>query len=250
MKKYLVLTALACIFLTNKSTAQYQTSGGEIIFSFADYRDSTGMKTSGPPRFTVFLHLNHKYNIDLTNSMGLAFGLSVKNVGWITNNETYALASDMSNVKTYEKVKRRSYTVGVPIMIKLGNLKKDRFIAFGAEYELLFHFKEKRFLGGQKLKRSNWMSDETNRFLPSVFVGLQTNDWGMIKFQYYLEDFLNSSYKNQLGEMPYAGKTSQMMYISWMGNVRNDKAKKPGKKKDEKERSVQARLLKTIKLNY
>lgn len=251
MKKQLFLMALACILWTNKSNAQYWTSGGEVIFSFADYRDSAGVKTSGPPRFTMFLHFNYKYNIDVSNKLGFAFGLSMKNVGWITKNETYALASDMSNVKMYDKVKRRSYTLGIPLMIKVGNMKKDRFLALGAEYELLFHFKEKRFSGGEKLKRSNWMSDETNRFLPSVFVGLQVTKWGMIKFQYYLDDFLNTSYKNSLGEMPYVGKTSRMMFVSFLGNTRADKIKKPVKKqKNDKELSVQASALKNIKVSY
>ncbi|MHB1278473.1 MAG: hypothetical protein ACYC1Q_08740 [Bacteroidia bacterium] len=251
MKKYLFLTVLACTLWANRSTAQYRTSGGEVIFSFADYRDSSGMKISGPPRFTVFFHINHKYNFDISKSIGIAFGLSIKNVGWITKNETYALASDMSNVKTYEKIKRRSYTLGVPLMIKLGNMKKDRFLALGAEYELLFHFKEKRFIGGEKFKRSKWISDETNRFLPSVFVGLQFTNYGMIKFQYYLDDFLNTSYKNPMGDMPYAGTTSRMMFISWMGNIRADKFKKPQKKKkSDKEFSAQAQFLKSFKLTY
>ncbi len=250
MKKYLFLTALACTLSTNKGSAQYWTSGEEIIFSFADYRDSAGVKTSGPPRFTLFLHLNYKYNIDLSKSLGVALGLSMKNVGWITKNETYALASDMSNVKTYDKIKRRSYTLGVPIMIKIGNMKKDKFLALGAEYELLFHFKEKRFIGGEKLKRSNWMSDETKRFLPSVFVGLQVSKWGMIKFQYYLDDFLNTSYKNSLGETPYVGKTSRMMFVSFMGNMRDEQLKKPTKKPKDKEFSAHARALKNIRLTY
>lgn len=250
MKKYVFLAVLIGLFSVNKGMAQYWTSGGEIIFSFAEYRDSAQVKTSGPPRFTIFLHLNYKYNIDLGNSVGLAFGLGMKNVGWVTKNETYALASDMSNVKTYDKIKRRSYTLGVPLMLKLGNVKKDKYLALGAEYELLFHFKEKRFSGGEKLKRRNWMSDETTRFLPSVFVGLQFSKFGMIKFQYYLDDFLNTSYKNTLGEMPYVGKTSRIMFISWMGNIRTEEVKKPKGKKKDKEYSTHARLLKNIKLAY
>lgn len=250
MKQYLFVMALACMLWTNKASAQYWTSGGEVIFSFADYRDSAGSKISGPPRFTLFLHLNYKYNYDLSNSLGFAYGLGMKNVGWITTDETYALASDMSNVKTYDKIKRRSYTLGVPLMIKIGNMKKDKFLALGAEYELLFHFKEKRFIGGEKLKRSNWMSDETKRFLPSVFVGLQVSKWGMIKFQYYLDDFLNTSYKNALGETPYVGKTSRMMFVSLMGNTRIDGITKKEKPKDDKELSAQARALKNIKLTY
>jgi hypothetical protein len=251
MKKHIVLTVLLSLLFINKGTAQYWTSGGEVIFSFADYRDSAQKKMTGPPRFTVFLHLNYKYNIDFGKAAGLAFGVSMKNVGWITKNETYALASDMSNVKTYDKVKRRSYTLGVPLMLKFGNMKTDKFLAVGAEYELLFHFKEKRFTGGEKLKRSKWMSDETTRFLPSVFVGLQLSKYGMVKFQYYLDDFLNTEYKNELGQMPYVGRTSRMMFISWMGNIRLDQVKKPvRKKKDDKEYSAQARLLKNIKLAY
>lgn len=250
MKKFLFLAIMALLFGANKTSAQYWTEGGEIIFSFADYTDSAGNKITGPPRFTIFLHINYKYNIDLGKNLGLAFGGSMKNIGWVTKDETYALASNMSDVRPYDKIKRRSYTIGVPVMLKIGNMKKDRFLALGAEYELLFHFKEKRFIGGEKLKRKVWFSDETNRFLPSVFVGLQMSKFGMIKFQYYLDDFLNTDYKNTAGEMPYAGRTSQMMFVSWMGNIRADQVNKENLKRKKDDKEYSARLLKRVRTNY
>jgi len=237
----------------NAAKAQYWTSGGEIIFSWADYRDSASTRITGPPRFTMFLHLNYNYHLDLGKHLGLATGLSMKNVGFITTDETFTIPGSTGGPITYDKIKRRSYTLGIPLMLKIGNMKKDKFLALGAEYDLLFHFKEKAFINGNKLKRKGFMSNETELFIPSVFVGLKLWKFGMIKFQYYLDDFLNKDFTTKAGEKPYAGTTSQMMYVSWTGYLRMkkvDKSKLKKKKKSDPEYSANTTLLKNIKIGY
>jgi len=250
MKKAVVFACIGFLISFNVVKAQYWTSGGEIIFSFADYRDSNNTKFTGPPRFTLFFHFNYKYNIDLGNNVGIAAGVSMKNVGFITAGETFTRPGTVVPVK-YDKIKRRSYTFGIPIMLKLGNMKKDKFLALGAEYDLFFHFKEKTFLNGNKDKRKAFMSDETKRFVPSVFVGLQLWKYGMLKVQYYLDDFLNQEYvAGNSGATPYAGTTSKMMYVSWSGNIRTESVKKKNFKKSESEYSAMNALLKNIKVGY
>lgn len=250
MKKALIILLLTVLFPLG-SKAQYWTSGGEIIFSWANYKDSTTQLT-GPPRFTIFLHLNYKYNLDLGKHIGLAAGIGMRNMGFITRNETFTRPGTGEVAVKYEKIKRRSYTIGVPVMLKLGNMKKDRFLAIGAEYEWLFHFKEKAFANGEKKKRKAFNSDETARFLPSVFVGLQLSDFGMLKFQYYLDDFLNKDYVDNTGYKPYADTQSQMMMISWLGNVRMKKYKKAGigEKRRKDELNAFNQLTKGITIKY
>lgn len=238
-KAWYALLALACMLFGNNTTAQYWTSGGELIFATADYKVNSD-HIGGPVRFSLFLHLNSKYNLDLGKHAGLAFGYSVKNLGFATRGEKFAPLNDPLNPRDYDKIVRRSYTLGVPIMLKLGNMKEDRFLAFGAEYDMLFHFKEKRFLNGEKSKRTKWFSGETNRFLPSVFFGIQFSRLGMIKVQYYLDDFLNKSYSTN-GWKPYEFTDSRILYFSWMGNVRSEKVKEGSKKLKDKEYSVYQR---------
>ena len=254
MKKFAVVACLSLLFSFNAVNAQsYWTSGGEIIFSSADYRDSTNTKISGPPRFTLFFHFNYKYNIDMGKYFGLAAGVSMKNVGFITEDETFNVPGSNTGPTKYDKIKRRSYTFGVPVMLKIGNMKKDKFLALGAEYDVFFHFKEKTFVNGQKFKRKQFLSDETNRFVPSVFVGLQLSKFGMIKFQYYLDDFLNQDFRTAgLGLTPYAGTQSKMMYVSWSGNVRMNDVKKTKikDKKNDSEYSAMNSFLKKVKVAY
>lgn len=255
MKKFTIVACLCFLFSVNAVQAQkYWTSGGEIIFSFADYRDSTNAKITGPPRFTLFFHFNYSYNVDLGKRLGVAAGVSMKNVGFITTNETFNIPGSATGPLTYDKIKRRSYTFGVPVMLKIGNMKKDKFLALGAEYDVFFHFKEKAFINGNKLKRKQFLSDETNRFIPSVFVGLQLWKYGMIKVQYYLDDFLNQEFKTT-GLTPYAGTQSRMMYVSWSGNIRMKDVKKAKDKKDKKEKkdseySAMNSFLKRVKVTY
>ncbi|MBI1221075.1 MAG: hypothetical protein GC180_00600 [Bacteroidetes bacterium] len=249
MKKLLfALTLTGLLPLTSK--AQYWTSGGELIFSWANYQDST-QKLNGPPRFTLFLNLNYKYNIDFGQHFGMAFGFGIRNMGFITTNEVYAVPGTGDIPIKYDKIKRRSYNLGVPVMFKIGNVKKDRFLAIGGEYEWLFHYKEKRFISGQKTKRKAFNSNETNRFLPSVFVAYQMNDFGMIKVQYYLNDFLNKNFVDQLGNKPYANTSSQIMMISWMGNMRANKLKSKIKNQTkEDEYSAFNHVLKNVRVSY
>lgn len=251
MKKFIVLVCLGMLCSMNAVKAQYWTSGGEIIFSFADYRDSMNTRLTGPPRFTLFLHMNYKYNVDIGKHMGIAAGIGMKNVGFITTDEVFTIPGSTAGPVKYDKIKRRTYSIGIPVMLKVGNMKKDKFLALGVAYDLFFHFKEKTFLNGNKNKRKDFMSNETNRFVPSVFVGLQLWKYGMLKFQYYLDDFLNQDYvAGNSGATPYAGTTSQMMYVSWSGNVRLKKIKDVDFKKKATEYSAMNTLLKNIKVGY
>lgn len=254
MKKITLLSTL-CLLVFGASAQSgsktgkknYWTSGGEIIFSFADFKDSSGKSYTGPPRFTLFFHLNYKHNWDFSKHVGLALGIGMRNIGFITRNEQPDV-----------KWKRRSYTLGVPVMLKLGNLKNNRFLALGAEYELLFHYKEKRFVNGDKVAKSTgWFSQKTNRFLPSVFAGIQFSRFGMIKVQYYLDDFLNTDYKETVGNSeirPFAGYTSRMFSISWLGNSELSSYREMKKRRQEKDKTSPAvfgaQRFKKVKITY
>ncbi|MDX5319891.1 MAG: hypothetical protein LPK45_02395 [Bacteroidota bacterium] len=214
--------------LANEAGAQkekFWTSGGEIMFSSADYIDS-GQRYQGPPRFQLFLHFNAIYNVDFGKRVGIGMGFTLKNLGFVTNDEPFSVPGSGEEEKTYDKIKRRSYTIGVPVMLKIGDLKKSRYLVIGGEYDMLFHFKEKRFISGQKFKRKQWFSSETNRFVPAFFVGFQVNKVGMVKVQYYLDNFLNPEFEERSGNRPYANTESRIVYLSWTGNLRTSDVNK------------------------
>jgi len=64
---------------TNRSEA-YITSGGELIFSFANV-EQNGNSESSTMRFSPVFNLQVMVNKDLNKNFGVFTGLSVRNVG-------------------------------------------------------------------------------------------------------------------------------------------------------------------------
>jgi len=191
----------------SKAQSTYGTSGIEMIFGVSDisFNDIT---QNSALRWTVFLNGQSYYHLDLNNNIGFYSGVAVRNVGFITKDETI---EDVN----YETVKRRSYTLGIPLAIKLGSFDNDMFIYGGAEYEWLFVYKEKHFLDGDKIHKDvDWFSNRTNSLIPSVFAGIALPSGLNVTFKYYLKDFMNTSYVDSFGNRPYDNMVSQVYYIS------------------------------------
>ena len=223
MRKYLLWLALFTGFNLSASYSQkvYSTSSGELIFSFANVNNS-GAPVSSLMRFTCFFHTGEYWHMDLSPMLGIFTGVGIRNVGFITKgqNDPAQLADN-----SIDEVKRRSYTLGFPLAIKFGSFKDNFYLYAGGEYELLFHYKEKHFKGGTKIKTTEWFSNKTNRFLPSVFVGMQLPRGMNLKLKYYLYDFMNRDYVDENGNKPYANLKSQVFYLSLSFNVRTRRVK-------------------------
>jgi hypothetical protein len=215
-KKILVLTGIIIFSLNNvKSQSVYPITSGEFIFSFADVE----MNEQDVPvdmRFSLFFHYGQYWHFDVFNNLGFYTGGAIRNVGFITDEDNY-------------KVKRRSYTLGVPFAVKLGSFRDGMFIYGGGEYELLFHYKQKIFTDGNKIKTKEWFSNRTNRFVPSVFAGIQFPKGINVKFKYYLDDFLNPDFKGTDNgqEVDYSDfNKMQLYYISLSKQIRTQKIRK------------------------
>lgn len=217
IKKLILAIGISVFFFINISRAQdvYPISSGELIFSFADVeRNGDNIPTN--MRFSLFFHYGQYWHFDLSNNIGFYTGGAIRNVGFITDEDNY-------------KVKRRSYTLGVPLALKLGSFKDGVFIYAGGEYELLFHYKQKIFTDGNKIKSREWFSDRTNRFVPSVFGGIQFPKGINIKFKYYLDNFLNPDFKGYDNGQPvdYSDfNEMQLYYISISKQIKTRKIKK------------------------
>jgi len=207
----------------------YLSSGWEFIFAFADYQKGP-LYYDTPMRFSLFFHSESLVNYDVNKYFGLASGLAIRNIGFRTRNEQ--LNSD---------IRRRSYTLGVPAMVKIGDMKERKYAFVGLSYELAFHYKYKRYEGGNRVEReSTWFSREVNRILPTAFAGFQYKS-GYIKFQYYLEDFLNIDYLSNAGVRPYQNTKSRIFLVSIASNIVKKKSENKDKKK--KEEKTKAALL-------
>jgi hypothetical protein len=223
MKKYIVLFALLLILSSTETMAQriYHSSGGEIIFSGADV-NFNGIDVNTNLRFTLFFHTQHLLNLDLTNNIGLFTGVGMRNVGLITE-DSYQnvgfldITNEHPDYNKDTKVKRRSYSLGFPIALKLGSISKHFFLFGGYEWEWMFHYKQKLFIDGEKYKFKEWTSDRVNPWVPSVFGGIQFPQGFRLKFKYYMDDFLNPDYTGiDFGEqVDYSQfQSTGMWYIS------------------------------------
>ncbi|WP_439185212.1 hypothetical protein [Carboxylicivirga taeanensis] len=219
---FILLVLLTCGGTLNAQSQLYTVTSGEMIFSWADVEQAPlaggpHENVAGVPRFSMFLHVGQYVHLDFTNTIGLYSGLALRNIGFITKDDALDLG--------VEKEKHRSYSLGLPIAFKLGAFKEHFYLFGGAEYELLFHYKYKYWIDGDKHKTSEWFSNRTKRFVPSVFAGVQFPRGLNLKFKYYLDDFLNSDFSkgdNPLNDYSRYGST-QMFYISlsWQFDTRD-----------------------------
>jgi hypothetical protein len=201
MKKTINLLTILLISITAthvQGQRIYHSSGGEIIFSGANV-EFQGVDVNTNLRFTLFFHTQHHLNLDLGNNIGVFTGLGIRNVGLITESayqEVGFLDIDVTHpdYNKNTKIKRRSYSMGFPLALKLGSFRDHFFIFGGYEWEWMFHYKQKLFIDGDKFKFSEWNSDRVNTWIPSVFAGIQLPQGLRLKFKYYLDDFLNPDF--------------------------------------------------------
>ena len=240
MKKTLPLILLAFVALNVQLNAQklYSVTSGEIIFSQSQSSFTQSFINQYPGaslaadnvRFTMFFHFGQYLHYDLNDHVGFYSGLSIRNVGMITDETLPQTVSISGSEVQYQdhKIIRRQYMLGLPLALKLGAFDNHIYFFGGGEIEMAFHFKEKYWTGnyersGSKTKTTTWFANQTPTFLPSVFAGVQFPGGVNIRFKYYLDNFLNSDYKistnTQEGSIFNLSdlsryEESQIMYVS------------------------------------
>lgn len=206
-----IVLCLSMFFISKSNiTAQskfYNTYGAEMIFSFANIVDD-GVDKSSRMRWAPVLNIQSNLNKDFSESFGMYTGLAVRNVGY-----TYTDYFDEVDQKIYEK-KFRSYNIGVPLGIKVGNL--SRFFVFAAyEIDIPFAYKEKTYDGGSKFRKDiTWFSDRQQRFQHGVTAGFQLTTGANVRFKYTFNEFHNQDYVDQDGNKPYEGLESNIFYVT------------------------------------
>ena len=193
----------------------YRSNASEFIFSGAQL-SINDVSFSTIPRFSMFYHQYFKLHYDFSKYFGLYSGLSLRNIGFI-------YYDDFDSTK----YKFRSYSTGIPLAIKLGNLDERKIFYFGGHIEYLFHFKQKDFQYKVKTKSSEWFSKAVIPIQPSVFAGYQYKSLN-VTLHYYFNNFLNPDYfSRSLNARPFIDYKSQLYFLSIGFDILHKKKSRP-----------------------
>ncbi len=142
-----------------------------------------GKQQVSTPRYSYFWNGGFHANLALSNSVYLFSGLNIKNLGFILR--------DDSLINKY-----RTYTIGAPLGLKIGNLNKA-YAIFGGGVDFPFNYKEKHIEIGNrsnKVKADEWLSDKTNTLFAYAFLGYRFANSFTAKLIYYPTNFWSDSY--------------------------------------------------------
>lgn len=163
--------------------------------------DGTQMTT---PRFTAFFHIGRNFNYDFNRKVGLYSGINIKNIGFI---EKFSM-----NDST---VIRRSYTFGIPLGLKIGDIDFGNYALIGGGVDFPFHYKEKGFIKrSKKTKTTEWFSSRTNYAMPYIFLGAHLRPGVALKLQYYPTNFMNSHFQEKNGLKPYENYNVNLLMLT------------------------------------
>ena len=184
----------------------YTTSSGELIFSFAN-QTINGNEEPSVMRFSPVFNIQNWVNVDYSENFGAFSGLSIRNVGFITDDP-----NDPS-----VRYKFRTYNLGIPVGIKIGNLS-NKFLFVGYELEFPIHYKQKTFINEDKEDKDDiWFSNRVNTINHSVMAGFQLPYGATLKFKYYLTNFFNKDYtqtENGVTTKPFQNWDVNVFYFS------------------------------------
>lgn len=199
------LLLLASGILNAQANKIYASSGGELIFSFADINNN-GSTKGNILRFSPVINIQSLVNYDVSSKFGLYGGFTINNIGFIYDDPNTTI-----------RKKYRTYNVGFPIGIKIGNLKK-LFLFGGYSLEFPFNYKEKTFDGEEKNDKYNeWFSNRVPDLAHGLFVGIELPLGVSLKAKYYVNNFFNKAYTSTEGEKqvaPFRNFTANIFFIS------------------------------------
>lgn len=157
-------------------------------------------------RFSYFVNLGFDVNYDFDNNFGIFTGLGIKNMGF-TQKE-----SDST-------IKRRVYTIGAPLGLKIGNLGKRQYMILGGGIDVPFNYREKAWVSRKhKHKMNEWFSDRNEDYMTYLFVGASISRGTIVKLQYYPGNFLNQDYQQTNADgsrsKPFYGWDTHELYLS------------------------------------
>jgi hypothetical protein len=224
--------ALLLIISANLSaqTKIYTTNSFEFLFQNGQVTKD-GVNPDQNMRFTLWLNYTHQKHVDFNKNLGIFTGVSIKNVGFITEKEIFKSTNDLGEkVESipYETIKRRIYTLGIPLALKIGDVEKNFYVYGGGEIGLALAYKEKRFENSVKKSKTSFLGSETNLFQPSIFTGIQLPGGLNIQYRLFLNNMLKQDYGNGTEYDQSGFSKSLIQYISICFNLGSKDWKKYG----------------------
>ncbi len=187
MKK-LIPAICTLFFLCLSSSAQNKPYGvfeSKTLFQIGMLEDSAGNNMKSVLRFAPFANYTIQLHYDLSNSVGLYTGAGIKNVGFITRYNSIGVTQ-----------KSRAYCISIPVGVKFGNMKKERYGYVAGEFLYQFDYKEKVFQGSNKDKRKNFYDSDINAVNWSVMAGFNMKGF-TLGAEYTLANFFADNYRFQ-----------------------------------------------------
>ncbi|MCS7035905.1 MAG: hypothetical protein RMJ33_06320 [Saprospiraceae bacterium] len=229
-----ILLGLAFLFSYAPSLAQpqkkppsqqrlttYWSSGGDGgILSLATV-EMNGREVRPALRWSPVFNFGSNFNWDFANGAGVFLGWNIRNIGLITKD----------SVGKEDYFKRRIYMLGLPLGIKLGNMRNGQFFYFGGEFGLPFNYKEKYFPDGNRRKKTKfneWFSERVPQFTTAAFAGFHFRRSLNVKVQYFFNNFFNPNFttKNAQGveTQPYRNYQANVFFLTLGFDFANKRA--------------------------
>lgn len=210
MKKNLFLfVAFLCVQISAFSQNKlYGVFESKTLFQVGMLEDSAGGSVKSILRFAPFANYTLQGHKDFSNKFGLYAGIGVKNVGFITRQNS----TDMN-------VKSRAYCISVPLGLKFGNFKEDKYLFVAGEFLTQLDYKEKVFIGSDKSKRKSYYDNDINLFNYSASIGLHLKGF-IIGAEYTLSNFFDDKYRFQpvkSNPATYAGPSKSNILTFFIG---------------------------------
>ncbi|MCL2327313.1 MAG: hypothetical protein FWC39_02235 [Bacteroidetes bacterium] len=225
MKKYTILFIFICyacgvqaqdlVPIPTKTKSVYSNWVMDLSLQFANKQLETENESEIAVRTIMFTNFTNFTHFNFSNNFGLLSGIGLRNIG---------IRARYENIEdvVYKRTVRRVYTLNASLAAKLGSFSKHCFVYGGGEYDLAFHFRQRlKTKTNSQIKQGEWFSNATDRFLPSVFIGVQLPKGLNLKCSYYFNDFFNKNYKGKIENFP-TYEQSQMINIAVSFQFRNN----------------------------
>ncbi|MCU0416356.1 MAG: porin family protein [Cytophagaceae bacterium] len=187
--KHFYLLVLTCVFAFSASAQKksYFVYETKTLFSLHNLEIKNANDPLDAPiepknvvRFAPYFNFGINYNYDFSNRVGFYLGAGVQNMGFITRDS-------MNNTS-----KHRAYGLAVPVGLKFGNMKDDKYLFIQGDFFWMFDYKEKYFQGNSKSKSKPSNAVETINFAATAGICYKSFTLG---FQYLINDFFSESYR-------------------------------------------------------
>ncbi len=155
------------------------------------------------PRYTAFINSGAHANYNIRKNIAVFTGLEARNLGF----------ADVVNNK---RIRHKSTYIGLPLGLRIGNLKEKTELRFGTGFDVAASYKYKEWTVGDKQDKikPNVNASALRRFNPYVFAGYSFNNMG-VKLQYYPKSFFAASNPVQVN-LFYASVLFDASYLTKM----------------------------------